>query len=359
MLSNSGLNRRFWAEAASTACYLINRSPSIAIDKKTPIEVWSGSPADYSQLRVFGCTAYAHVDNGKLEPRAVKCIFLGYQSGVKGYKLWNPQTQKVVIRRNVIFNESAMLPDNPSSSAPFQQTSSVQVEHFIDVDSTPNNDNVVVQDAPNVNDSLIVDDLSIVEYSSPVVQSPQHSITNDRPRRGPKTRKRLIEECNVAYALSVTEEIEGAEPSNYSEAIISADGNNWMTAMHDEMESLEKNGTWDLVQLPKGKKTVRCKWIFKGKEDRYKARLVAKGYSQIPGIDFKDVFSPVVKHSSIRTLLSIVAMHDYELEQLDVKTAFLHGELEEVIYMDQPEGFVVPGKENLVCRLKKSLYGLK
>jgi hypothetical protein len=252
-----------------------------------------------------------------------------------------------------------MLPDNPSSSAPFQQTSSVQVEHFIDVDSTPNNDNVVVQDAPNVNDSLIVDDLSIVEYSSPVVQSPQHSITNDRPRRGPKTRKRLIEECNVAYALSVTEEIEGAEPSNYSEAIISADGNNWMTAMHDEMESLEKNGTWDLVQLPKGKKTVRCKWIFKGKEDRYKARLVAKGYSQIPGIDFKDVFSPVVKHSSIRTLLSIVAMHDYELEQLDVKTAFLHGELEEVIYMDQPEGFVVPGKENLVCRLKKSLYGLK
>jgi hypothetical protein len=113
------------------------------------------------------------------------------------------------------------------------------------------------------------------------------------------------------------------------------------------------------VQLPKGKKTIRCKWIFKRKEKRYKARLVAKGYSQIPGIDFNEVFSPVVKHSSIRTLLSIVAMHDYELEQLDAKTAFLHGELEEVIYMDQPEGFVVPGKENLVCRLNKSLYGLK
>jgi ATP-binding cassette subfamily B (MDR/TAP) protein 1 len=86
--------------------------------------------------------------------------------------------------------------------------------------------------------------------------------------------------------------------------------------------------------------------------------LVAKGYSQIPGIDFNDVFSPVVKHSSIRMLLSIVAMHDYELEQLDVKTAFLHGELDENIYMDQPEGFVVPGKENFVCKLKKYLYGL-
>ena len=132
-----------------------------------------------------------------------------------------------------------------------------------------------------------------------------------------------------------------------------------MTAMQEEMESLEKNGTWDLVKLPKGKKTVRCKWIFKRKEERYKVRLVSKGYSQIPGIDFNDVFSPVVKHSSIRTLLSIIAMHDYELEQLDVKTTFLHGDLEEVIYIDQPEGFVAPGKENLVCRLNKSLYGLK
>jgi hypothetical protein len=83
MLSNAGMSRRFWAEAASTTCYLINRSPSIPLDKKTPIEVWSGTPSDYSQLRVFDCTAYAHVDNGKLEPRAVKCIFLSCGSGVR------------------------------------------------------------------------------------------------------------------------------------------------------------------------------------------------------------------------------------------------------------------------------------
>ena len=87
MLSNASLHRRFWAEAASTACYLINRSPSIALNKKTPIEAWSGSPDDYSQLRVFGCTAYTHVDNEKLERSAVKCIFLGYKCGVKGFKL--------------------------------------------------------------------------------------------------------------------------------------------------------------------------------------------------------------------------------------------------------------------------------
>lgn len=131
----------------------------------------------------------------------------------------------------------------------------------------------------------------------------------------------------------MAEEIEGnAKPSAYSKAIVSDDCNRWITAMHDEMESLEKIHTWELVKLPKEKKPICCKWIFKRKEGisssdetRYKARLVAKGYSQIQCIDFNDVFSPVVKDISMRTSLSIVAMHDYELEQLNVKTAFLHG----------------------------------
>jgi hypothetical protein len=124
--------------------------------------------------------------------------------------------------------------------------------------------------------------------------------------------------------------------------------------MQEEMQSLEKNGTWDVLRLPKHKKSVCCKWIFKRKEGvspkesaRFKARLVAKGFSQIPGIDYNDVFSPVVKHSSIRAFFGIVAMRDLELE------------LEEKIYMDQPEGFIVLGKEDLVCKLKRSLYGLK
>jgi hypothetical protein len=126
-----------------------------------------------------------------------------------------------------------------------------------------------------------------------------------------------------------------------------------------EMDSLEKNGTWDVVRLPRKKKTIKCKWIFKRKEDmppnepaRYKVRLAAKGFSQIPGIDYTDAYSPIVKHSSIHTFLSLVAMHNYELEQLNVKTAFLHGDLEEDIYMDQPVGFVVPRKEDYACRLK-------
>ncbi|CAJ2646845.1 unnamed protein product [Trifolium pratense] len=134
--------------------------------------------------------------------------------------------------------------------------------------------------------------------------------------------------------------------------------------MNEEMLSLEKNQTWKLVPLPKNKRVVGSKWVFKRKEGipgveapRYKARLVAKGFTQVEGIDYNEIFSPVVKHCSIRVLMAIVNMYDLELEQMDVKTAFLHGELEETIYMQQPEGFVEDNSK--VCLLKKSLYGLK
>ena len=134
--------------------------------------------------------------------------------------------------------------------------------------------------------------------------------------------------------------------------------------MHEEMNSLNMNKTYDLVELPKGKKVLKNKWVFKLKKDcdklvKYKTRLVVKGFSQKQGIDFDKIFSPVVKMSSIRVVLGLVASLDLELEQLDVKTTFLHGDLKEEIYMDQPEGFKLKGNEHMVCKLKKSLYGLK
>ena len=117
--------------------------------------------------------------------------------------------------------------------------------------------------------------------------------------------------------------------------------------------------------MPARRKPIGSKWVFKrktnakGKVEKYKSRLVEKGYSQVPRIDFGDIFSPVAKVTSIRLLLSIVAAFDFEVVQVDVKTTFLHGDLEEEIYKKQPEGFVVKGKKELVCKLKKSLYGLK
>ncbi|RWS19042.1 integrase core domain protein-like protein, partial [Leptotrombidium deliense] len=137
----------------------------------------------------------------------------------------------------------------------------------------------------------------------------------------------------------------------------------WIAAMNDEMASLKKNETWHLVERPIGANIVKNRWVYRIKENsdgsvaRFKARLVAKGFTQKKGIDFQETFAPVVKMTSVRTILAIAAHEDMELVQFDVKTAFLHGELEEEIFMEQPIGY--NDNSGRVCRLQKSLYGLK
>ena len=138
----------------------------------------------------------------------------------------------------------------------------------------------------------------------------------------------------------------------------------WEQAMNYEMRSVEKNDTWVLTELPAGKRALLNKCVFRIKTEpdgkrRFKARLVVKGNSQRKGIDYAEIFSPVVKLTSIRILLSVVASDNLQLEQMDLKTTFLHGDLDKEIYMQQPEGFVVPGKEHMVCKITRSLYGLK
>jgi hypothetical protein len=144
----------------------------------------------------------------------------------------------------------------------------------------------------------------------------------------------------------------------------SEDSKLWKKAMFEEMDALDKNEAWDIVDFPARIKSIGVKWLFKkfnakGKVEKYKARLVAKGYSQVEGIDFGEIFSPVAKLNSIIFILSIVVSFDLEVEQVYVKTTFQHGDMEEEIYMNQLEGFVVKGKKELVCKLNKSLYGLK
>jgi hypothetical protein len=152
---------------------------------------------------------------------------------------------------------------------------------------------------------------------------------------------------------------------NLCEAMRSEDASKWETAMQKKYDSLMANGTWELSTLPKGRKSIGCKWMFRTKHDasdniiRYKARLVVKGYSQVARVVFSETFAPVAKFITIRLILAIAAAMDWEIHQIDVKTAFLNGVLEVVIYMNQPEGFVQKGKEHLICKLIKALYGLK
>nr|KAJ0220468.1 hypothetical protein LSAT_V11C200058650 [Lactuca sativa] len=155
------------------------------------------------------------------------------------------------------------------------------------------------------------------------------------------------------------------DPKTFSEAIASRDVYFWKEEIHDEIDSIMHNNTWVLSNLPPGGKTLGCKWTLKrkmkvdGTIDKYKAKLVIQGFRQKEGIDFFDTYAPVARISTIRLLLALVAIDNLVIHQMDVKTTFLNGDLDEEIYMKQPEGFVMPGNEHKVCKLKKSLYGLK
>src|SRR3954466_13787843 len=139
----------------------------------------------------------------------------------------------------------------------------------------------------------------------------------------------------------------------------------WKKAIEAEQDVLIANQTWSLVDLPKNRKPIGCRWVFKikydakGEIERYKARLVAKGYAQIHNVDYTETFAPVVKFNSIRTLLALAAHHDLKIHQMDIKAAYLNADPDEEIYMDQAEGLVKTSRENEVYRLRKAIYGLK
>ena len=163
---------------------------------------------------------------------------------------------------------------------------------------------------------------------------------------------------------AILEEAE-SDPYTYEEAINDIDAYHWIKAMKSELDSMYSNQVWDLVKAPNGIKPVDSKWVYKrkrgvdGKVETFKVRIVVKGYTQKEGIDYDETFSPVAMLKSIRILLSIAAHYDYEIWQTDVKTALLNGNLEEEIYMLQLEGFIAKNQEHMVCKLKRSIYGLK
>ncbi|GKD75975.1 retrotransposon protein, putative, ty1-copia subclass [Tanacetum coccineum] len=303
----SGLPDLFWAEATVTAAYLINRSPSTALKKKTPMDLWSGHPANYEILRIFGCVAYSHVNQGKLKPRAIKCIFQGYHKGVKGYRLWRLDDVKpmIIISRDVVFNESLMYKDTLKGAGTADYGKEVKFEVEIQgsrVEATVD---------PHTGENPGNEDEEQDEGTQ------QQNLENyvlvcDRGKRTTTILARYMDEGNVslfrpsrskvhdmvAYAVAIAEEEDTHEPITFQDAI----------------NSSKKNHTWELVDQPPGQKLVSCKWLYKIKEG-------------IEGIQ------------KPRIILSLNACKDNELEQLDVKMAFLHGNLEETNNMRQPPGF--------------------
>ena len=185
-------------------------------------------------------------------------------------------------------------------------------------------------------------------------------------RRSQREKRSAILNDYVVY-LHESESDLGIEhdPVTFSQAMNDVNSNKWLEAMKDKLKSMVQNEVWDLVELPEGHQKVGCKCVFKTKRDSrgnlecYKARLVSKGFTQKDGVNYKETFSPVSKKDSFRIIMALVAHYDLEVHQMDVKTDFLHGNLNVEVYMDQPMGFMKKGKEHMVCKLKRSIYGLK
>lgn len=194
-----------------------------------------------------------------------------------------------------------------------------------------------------------------------------YRLARDKQRRSVKLPDKYKHSDMVSYTLSITDELEYHEPKDNYEVINLLDKERRITTMQEEIESLLKNETQVLIDKPRLQKLVSCKWIFKrkvevsvaGEQIKYKARLVARGFTHMEGIAFNEVQSPLVKQCSIKILLSVVNHFKKKLQQLDVKTVFLHGDLEESIFMTQPEGFILLKNKDKVCLLKRSLYGFK
>nr|GEY42159.1 retrotransposon protein, putative, Ty1-copia subclass [Tanacetum cinerariifolium] len=228
--------------------------------------------------------------------------------------------------------------------------------HTLEEDQTDNKDQTNQDDGDD-------EDVGDQEINQPPDLTNYQLVWDREPRKRTKP-LRFREESNMAaYAFTAAEEEDTHEPLTYQEVISYEDSSKWKATMKEEMDSFRKNKTWELVDHQARQKLVTCKWLFKIKEGiegvqkpRYKVRLVACGFTQRAHIDYNEVFSPVVRQTSIRIILALTACKDFELEQLDVKTTFLHGNLEEVTYMRQPLGYE---QGNNVCLLKKSLYGLK
>ena len=280
-----------------------------------------------------------------MAPKSKKCVFLGYgEPGEMGYRLWDPEARKIVRSNDVFFNEDKMH-KKPVKTVEIRRVIFEEDGH---VHRGVQNAGQVGQNAPHVQEEVRGDEQAI--EAQPVVR-----------RSGRVSRVPNWYVSSLDYVMLTDCE----EPSCYKEAMLREDKLKWEKAMQSEMDSLHKNSTWELVSLPAGKRILPCKWIYKMKvtdsasKPRYKARLVAKGFRQQEGIDFEEIFSPVVKMTTLRCVLALAAQMDMELVQMDVKTAFLHGDLQEEIYMQQPEGFEEKSKANMVCKLKKSLYGLK
>ncbi|UYV76897.1 hypothetical protein LAZ67_14002326 [Cordylochernes scorpioides] len=356
MLFDSGLPQSLWAEAVTTANYLHNRIPSKATDK-TPFELWTNRKPSLKHIKRFGCKAFAYIPKikrNKLDSKVIEGIFLGYDDRSKGYRILH-DTDNITISRSVKFIEK----ENGFHLASTKTTSPQVLSP--DLTSSNHIGNAEESQEPGTQ-SENLEDSETEDYLQPGTSTGTQVVTQRRSTRPTKG----IPPIRNDYMLYKTEAQDIPTPTSYSEVLQlpKIEREKWLQAMNEELNSLEKNNVWELTPLPKDKKIIGCKWTYKQKLnskreiERYKARLVAKGFNQKFGRDYEETFAPIVKHSTIRAFLAASVYKGMQANHLDVKTAFLHGDLDKELYMELPEGLHTK-QTNKVCKLKKEIYGLK
>lgn len=355
MLLARNFPKNLWGEAVNTAIYVLNRTIPVH-SGKTPIEIYMKKKPNLSHIRTFGCNAYMHVPDAlrkKWDPKSRKKILVGYEKDSDNYRLLDLHTKRITISRNVVFDENIVDKTEDkgtwiSIDHDIEKSENEEIRYDANADnSSSNSDNFV--DA--INQSL---DEATNELET------QHSDEQTRPGRYHlRTRESLrAPERYTAYAASCD------VPITYEEAVNGENSISWKNAIEKELKAHEDNKTWEIVPLPENRKPIGHKWVFKIKDSsnvnkiRYKARLCAQGFSQQAGIDYDEIFSPVVRYESIRLLLAISVKENLKSIQFDVSTAYLNSNLKETTYMRVPDGLIVKDK-NLVLKLNKAIYGLK
>ncbi|XP_051163516.1 uncharacterized protein LOC127282958 [Leptopilina boulardi] len=342
MMLDANLEKKYWAETVNTANFLQNRLPT-RITAKTPYELMYSNKPDLKNLHIFGCDAYAQIPKElrrKLDDKAEKLTFIGYSEESKGFRLLDKKTDRIKVSRDVIFLDKNQQVKNSNEAELI-----ISEEKFSETTEEDKIDN----------------NISETESSS---SDDQNDTQPTEPRRSRRINKGVPPERFMASSNLATQKIN--DPKSRNEALSGSNNQEWQKAMDEEISSLSKNKTWDIVPAPEDRDIVTCKWIFKskqnqeGKTTRYKTRLVARGFSQKYGTDYDEVFAPVVRQTTFKILLAIAGQENLIIKHYDAKTAFLNGDLDQTIYMTQPEGYEI-FKDNvkLVCKLKKGLYGLK
>lgn len=383
LLAQASLPLKFWWNAFHTAVFLINRLPTPTLNNISPYQKIFHKKPDYNFLRTFGCACYPYLrpyNRHKLEFRSGRCVFIGYSSQHKGYQCLH-SSGRVYISNHVIFDENSFpyVPGSdfssvtqscnsndtvshsstistpifthfPALQSPLQSSSASGSSEFSTTIPSQVNSPYSSSHTPQMSDIQPLNDTQSLPHIIPAAPPIGHSMIT-RSKAG------IFKPKSYLAALLATP----SEPTSVSQAITDP---KWFQAMH-EYQALQNNHTWVLVQPSTPVKVIGSKWVFRikynsdGTISRYKARLVAKGFHQTHGIDYTETYSPVVKASTVRIVLSLAVMNKWILRQVDVNNAFLNDFLVEDVYMVQPEGFVDPTKPTHVCKLKKAIYGLK